>query len=296
MAASLREVKLHTAKRKLNELEDISNIHTTPKQVKNNHHKKQRVSFKSNNSNEKPLTRHSLRQQQQQQEQEEQQHSSPIILPQQQRSPSPSEGCSPPSAPELTRSKSVTFDLRNNSPLLTPKDDDEYDDSEDVYSDEGVTSSVPSTPATPPGSTTGIEDNHQLEEKPIYQNQSEQETIPEHDLSTNPDYIALTSCLRLATNNRNKISQEIVQLSQLQQYQSQSKNKEETIEFFLKLMNNDLNLPKPNKSIKCPVINWSKYHPALINVSKEFEEFDKFNKKEVDDHTYKSINIFRNCK
>ncbi|EGW35087.1 uncharacterized protein SPAPADRAFT_64276 [Spathaspora passalidarum NRRL Y-27907] len=296
MAASLREVKLHTtAKRKLNELEDISNIHTTPKQVKNHHHKKQRVTF---NTNEKPLTRHSLRQQQQQ---ELKQHkiTASVIIPQQQRSPSPSEGSSPPAAPEITRSKSVSFDLSNNSPLLTPKDEEEeeeeeYNVSEDVYSDEGSSSSVPSTPATPPGSTTSIDDHPEVEEKHSFA--SERNHEPTIGLDTNADYIALTSCLRLATNNRNKITQEIVELSQLQQYHSQNENKEETIEFFLKLMNNDLNLPKPNKTIKCPIINWGKYHPALTNVSKKFENCDQFKKEDLDDSVYKSLNLFKNLK
>lgn len=299
MAASLRDVKLNhnNVKRKLNELEDISNTHDKKQPMKN---KKLRVSLRG----EKPNTRLSPRHQQQQQahidnrymhgksHKRSQHHRVPLSPPpQQERSPSPSEISSPPAT---TNRKSVSFDLTcddkpyEGSPLLTPKEEDDYSDDPETPS--SLTPSNSSTTLSTAATTSPTSEPSLIEEVSV----KEERVKP--DLNTNPDHIALTSSLRLANHTKERITQEIIELSNLQQSYSHNNNKQELIEFFIKLMNNDLNLPKPNKIIKCPSINWCQYHPALSKVSQDFNCFIKHDEQEVEDCLYKSLRVFEDKK
>ena len=162
--------------------------------------------------------------------------------PQQQRSPSPSDLSS--SSPTKLRTKSVTFELSQNkqyenSPLLTPKDDD------DDYNDDDVNGAVDMAENTVQNEALGAQ------------------------LGTNCDYLALTSSLRLLNTNKGKIEREIVDLSQMLDFHAKTPDKGEIIDFFSKLVDNKLNLPQQNKILRCPLIDWSKYHNGLTNVSKE---------------------------
>lgn len=219
MAASLAEVKVN--KRTIGELEDITNndgYHNNKKMKMNMNFKN--MYFKSEGEERK--------------------------RPQQQRSPSPSDLSS--SSPTKLRAKSVTFELSQNkqyenSPLLTPKDDD------DDYNDDDVD-----------GAVDMAEDKAQNE----VQNEA-----PGAQLSSNCDYLALTSSLRLLNTNKCKIEKEIVDLSQMLDFHAKNSDKGEIIDFFSKLVDNKLNLPQQNKILRCPLMDWSKYHNGLTNVSKE---------------------------
>lgn len=215
MAASLAEVKV--SKRTIGELEDITNndgYHNNKKMKMNMNFKN--MYFKSEGDERK--------------------------RPQQQRSPSPSDLSS--SSPTKLRAKSVTFELSQNkqyenSPLLTPKDDD------DDYNDDDVDGAVDVAENTVQNEALGAQ------------------------LGTNCDYLALTSSLRLLNTNKSKIEREIVGLSQMLDFHAKNSDKGETIDFFSKLVDNKLNLPQQNKILRCPLIDWSKYHNGLTNVSKE---------------------------
>lgn len=215
MAASLAEVKV--SKRTIGELEDITNndgYHNNKKMKMNMNFKN--MYFKGEGDERK--------------------------RPQQQRSPSPSDLSS--SSPTKLRAKSVTFELSQNkqyenSPLLTPKDDD------DDYNDDDVNGAVDMAENTVQNEALGAQ------------------------LGTNCDYLALTSSLRLLNTNKGKIEREIVDLSQMLDFHAKTPDKGEIIDFFSKLVDNKLNLPQQNKILRCPLIDWSKYHNGLTNVSKE---------------------------
>lgn len=215
MAASLAEVKV--SKRTIGELEDITNndgYHNNKKMKMNMNFKN--MYFKREGDERK--------------------------RPQQQRSPSPSDLSS--SSPTKLRTKSVTFELSQNkqyenSPLLTPKDDD------DDYNDDDVNGAVDMAENTVQNEALGAQ------------------------LGTNCDYLALTSSLRLLNTNKGKIEREIVDLSQMLDFHAKTPDKGEIIDFFSKLVDNKLNLPQQNKILRCPLIDWSKYHNGLTNVSKE---------------------------
>lgn len=215
MAASLAEVKV--SKRTIGELEDITNndgYHNNKKMKMNMNFKN--MYFKGEGDERK--------------------------RPQQQRSPSPSDLSS--SSPTKLRTKSVTFELSQNkqyenSPLLTPKDDD------DDYNDDDVNGAVDMAENTVQNEALGAQ------------------------LGTNCDYLALTSSLRLLNTNKGKIEREIVDLSQMLDFHAKTPDKGEIIDFFSKLVDNKLNLPQQNKILRCPLIDWSKYHNGLTNVSKE---------------------------
>lgn len=257
MAASLREVKLHH-KRKLNKLEDITNntVDSIKAKAQQLCPKKHRVTFAVYDDNPRLLPPSPPRH-----------HRDPPSprFPQQQRSPSPT-------SPAKSKTKSAidlggTDPYYQSSPLLTPQDDD--DDDDDVND--------PIVPNVTPPTSSPINDTN------------------EHDptnLSTNADYIALTSSLRLATSSKRKIESEIVQLSSLLKFHSQNNNKDEIISFFMKLINNDLNLPQQHKIMKAPIIDWSKYHPSLGSATKDFEKHLAQEKNTTT--MYKSHQLFRN--
>ncbi|CAH2353256.1 hypothetical protein CLIB1423_10S00826 [[Candida] railenensis] len=238
MAASLLQAK---EKRKLSELEDITNSNTY-RNKKSRSRLKANFSFRDKNESAMPTgtTGSAL-------DEDE---------PQQQRSPSPSDvssvnTSSSPVRASKPRSKSVTFanetrDIRRTdhktyeeSPLLTPKEE------EDDY-EETKPKSLPS-----PDAHTHTDSGHHHPE----------------DLDHNTDYITLASTLRLLYSSKNEISNQIIHLSKLLDFHSNTSNKEDVIEFVLKLINNELNLPKQAKIIRTPQIEWSKYHQGFGDLS-----------------------------
>jgi hypothetical protein len=82
---------------------------------------------------------------------------------------------------------------------------------------------------------------------------------PTVNLDEHADYIALTSSLRMVEKANAKIESDIVQLQKLHQYYSKCDNKQELIDFFVKLLKSEVSLPKHVNIPKCPSINWSKY-------------------------------------
>lgn len=184
----------------------------------------------------------------------------------QQRSPSPTDTSTSSSAsttpssssPPRLRSKSVTFASGTQghgcthknyeeSPLLTPKDEeDDYEEEEEV--------------------------------KPQHVDQLQQQLevlVHPEDLDHNTDYIALSLTLRLLYSSKTSISNQIVHLSKLLDFHRNSSNKADIINLVVKLINNELNLPKQNKIIQCPKIEWSKYHQGLSNVNEECFQNDE---------------------
>jgi hypothetical protein len=90
-------------------------------------------------------------------------------------------------------------------------------------------------------------------------NDSLLENSPTQNLDEHADYIALTSSLRMVENASTKIESDIIQLQKLHQYYSTCDNKQDMIDFFVKVLKNEVSLPKQVKIPKCPSINWSKY-------------------------------------
>lgn len=212
--------ELRTHKRKLNELEDITN---------NDAFRNKKIKVKG-------------------------MYEEDNVQPQQQRSPSPLD--MPNSNPPKTRAKSVSFDLLSNqqyenSPLLTPKEDDYY-------------------------------------ENELNDSQLEKTSNERLEIAKNPDYISLTSSLRLLRNSKDGILEDISALSDLLTFHSNEANKDELINFVVKLMSNDLDLPKPRKIIKSPIINWGKYHRSLDNVNDCWQKTPK-----IENSIFKSLNVFQ---
>lgn len=250
MAASIREMKIHN-KRKMNELEDISNTH-----------KKSRiVSFKplpSARDKKTPVTR--LKKY--------------------------NNYVTPPSPPQQ----------RSSPPAICLEDEPPQDN--EVH---------PSFPATPPESindesnnthTVAATEETTTNETPSLANAGSCSTTTDSQLNKNVDYITLTSALRMAKLKSSQINEDIIELSKLQDYYLSNDNKEETIQFFLKLVNNELHLPKPSNIVKSPIINWSKYHPSLAQVSKDFENQLKNGdkKEECMNSLYKALTLFDKLK
>lgn len=263
MAANLREVKLHH-KRKLNELEDITNstVDSIKGKPQKQCSKKQRVTFAVYDDHGKPRLlppsppRH---------------HGDPPSprLAQQQRSPSPTSPAKSKNSADTIKPQNRSDPYYQSSPLLTPKDEEDDEEDDPILLNSQVT----------PPTSSPINEPNEIEIKTSHTN-----------LTTNTDYIALTSSLRLANNNRTKIQEEIVQLSSLLKFHSQNNNKDEIISFFMKLINNDLKLPQQHKILKAPVIDWSKYHPSLGLATKDFE---KHLAQEKNSTMFKSLELFK---
>lgn len=217
MAASVMEVGVQP-KRKLNELEDITNNGFT-------NSKKLKMSFRKlyfNSDEGKGKKRKDLQE------------------------------MSPESSKEY-----------QESPLLTPKDE------EDVYYE-------------------GEDKKGKLETEEAETNEGKEQKQQE-DLNTNPDYIALTSSLRLLNENKNQVRQDIVHLSHLLDYYTQVASDDEVVRFFLALLDNKLNLPKQNRTLKSPIVDWSNYHNGLTNVKREsFDNIGDVNDKPF----FKTLNLF----
>ncbi|KAI5969173.1 hypothetical protein CANMA_001840 [Candida margitis] len=213
------------------------------------------------------------------------------------------------------RCKSVTFRLPHdeekgfeNSPLLTPKNDDSDLEEEilarhkqqlHMQKEQDLASVYPSTP--PESFQHDNDEEDGVETSPVEQvfspqsqSQSQSQSIaseakpevqPQEQqssdvLANNADYISLSSTLQLIQNQRDQIEQEIVQLSQLKT-QINTSSREETIGFVTKLLQggDQLGLPKPTPVVTCPYIQWEKYHPTLANVSHDLQmESNKSNK------------------
>ncbi|KAL6453502.1 hypothetical protein SBY92_005073 [Candida maltosa Xu316] len=264
-------MKIQHNKRKLNELEDISNINKKSRIVsfKEKPLTRSNVKFNLNptisNNNNNNITNNNITINKKNKNNHHQHH----------RHQQQQHFITPPSPPQQ----------RSSPPAIC------LDDDNDNIDDDSTTHQHPpplSFPATPPESI--INDDSTT---PIT-GATEDYSTTNNDLNTNVDYITLTSSLRMAMLKSNQIKEEIVQLSKLQNYYLSNDNKEETIDFFIKLMNNELNLPKPNKIIKCPIINWSNYHPSLSQITKDFETQIKNGdkKEEAKNSLYKALQLF----
>lgn len=225
----------------------------------------------------------------------------------QQRSPSPIDGdLKSPKKYKKDYGKSVTFE---NSPLLTPKEEDYQDEPEIVEINMDLPSSVGDydldDSVNPFDKVESNDNDDKFNDSNDNVNKDEfvssqhsdvgqsQETNDSNDsqnkcdeLITNADYIALTSSLRLLNNNKSKIEQEILQLSKLLSSFENIQNNDEVVKFFEKLIKNELNLPKQNKILKSPIINWSKYNLEVENNG------NKFNKNYNDKPLFKTLNLF----
>lgn len=227
MAASLQDV---LPKRKLNELEDITNSNTF-------RNKRVKVNFKLLYDDDQLVPRLAN------------------MTPQQERLPLPSDMSSLPSKP---RCKLVSFELLHNKhyedlPLLTPKDDDDDD-----------------YPDTAKSLTNDLEETA--------------EVSGPANLDTNPDYVALAASLRLLTANKDQIHADIASLSRLSRLDSAGRD--EIVLFFVKLMNNELDLPKQRRTVAAPTIDWAQYHASLAPVSSACASSKK------ERPLFKALNVF----
>lgn len=180
----------------------------------------------------------------------------------QQRSPSPSDTSSPPKV--RPRTKSVLFDVAGkhyqNSPLLTPKDEDD-DDSDSTHHH------------------LLIDDSHDL---PF--NDSPNDIS---NLDTNPDYIALTSSLLLLERRRDRIADDIRNLNNLRALVNMN-DKQDVMNFFVKLINKELDLPGHHQVVKAPVVDMQRYHEGLkVDVIKSQSEPSSL---------FKTVNVFKSSK
>ncbi|KAG2731611.1 hypothetical protein G9P44_005198, partial [Scheffersomyces stipitis] len=161
--------------------------------------------------------------------------------PPQQRSPSPTDSTT--SSPK-SRSKSVSFDLPDsdktyeNSPLLTPKDEDDDNDVFDEHNDDNT------------------------------YNNNNNDTI---NTDINIDNEEQMINHRLLDTTKDRISAEIVSLAKLRDFHANNDNREEIIDFFMKLLHNDLDLPSPTPVVRCSPCGLVQVPPNLAGVSRDFE-------------------------
>ncbi|ODV78541.1 uncharacterized protein CANTADRAFT_6906 [Suhomyces tanzawaensis NRRL Y-17324] len=277
MAANLRDVKFHQ-KRKHDEVDKKDPASILAKDRA--HHKKLKVTFKGLSNTvyvspaDEPRLGHHLHR-----------VTAPLSPPHQQRSPSPTE-----MSPQHEHLHPLLHHLQHyegpveNSPLLTPKDEDDDDDDEHAYpKNDPSPSPGTSTACTTPPASSPINDTSNNDEK-------SSNTSHHANLDTNTDYISLTSSLRLLNSNKEKITGEMAQLAQLQEFHMKNNDKTEIINFFMKLVNNELDLPKPNKVLKAPTVDWAKYHSGLGQVSADFKK--ELSCSDKPDSLYKSLRLF----
>lgn len=170
--------------------------------------------------------------------------------PVQQRLPSPSS----PScllSPQKPRNKSVTFELSKNqhyenSPLLTPKDDD-YESDVTAASECGAASA--------------------------------------EQLDKNADYIALCATGDMLNETKHRIETELVELRKLRAA-AQGGSKLALVEFYVALIHHQARLPGQHKIVRAPVVDWSKYHHGLNDVSLN----DCTN---ANENVFTALNVFR---
>ncbi|ODV65017.1 hypothetical protein HYPBUDRAFT_153935 [Hyphopichia burtonii NRRL Y-1933] len=231
----------------------------------------------------------------------------------QQRSPSPSDHSTSSSPPKhRQRTKSVSFELSHNkhyenSPLLTPKDDDDDDDDiinlpndNDLINSNDTTNTSNDCNPPPPFSTSPSPGTSICGNEISYGNKISNQNIS--DLNQNPDYCSLTSSLNLLENNKLQIENEIIQLSNLSNKtklnNSNIDEKEMLINFYMKLINNETNLPKQHQILKSPIINWSKYHSGLKNVNLDDSNIKNIknlkNNSSNSNTLFKTLNVFGN--
>lgn len=157
------------------------------------------------------------------------------------------------------RQKLVLFELsRNqqyeNSPLLTPKDEDYCSEPEDTY--------------------------QHTKEEPL-------DAAPQHQqLDRNPDYVALGSTVSLLSDTRRKIVADIDELAQLRE-SAQTGSKEALMDFYVRLIYQHSPLPAPHKIVEAPTVQWGKYHEGMTNVSLR-DDCTNNNEKVL----FKKLNVF----
>lgn len=179
--------------------------------------------------------------------------------PVQERLPSPS---SPSSllSPHKARLKSVSFKLSKNqhyenSPLLTPKEDDYASDADGLSSE-----------------TVGVEAL----------------TLGSHQqLDENADYIALCATSDMLNETKYRIETELVELRKLRAA-AQGGSKLALVDFYVALIYHQARLPGQHKIVRAPAVDWSKYHQGLSEVSLN----DRTNTN-ANENVFGVLNVFR---
>lgn len=95
-----------------------------------------------------------------------------------------------------------------------------------------------------------ITNKHQKKVKLVLKKRESNQNL----LENNGDYIALTSANRLNKLESKKIELDLIILKNLYQKFTTCHDKQELIDFFIKLNNNELKLPTSLKIIKCPPV------------------------------------------
>lgn len=197
-----------------------------------------------------------------------------------------------PSSPSYNKVKEHSHFDYQNSPLLTPKEEDHDDDDDnDLCNNEYETetkdlrapispiadttpktaseTTTPATIATPteiaPTETTSVAPESDLDD-----NSDALFT----DLNTNPDYISLTSSHKMLKRSEGRIVRNIARLLDIQKQVTALQSKDEIVDLVVRLINNDLDLPQTTRVLRAPIVDWSRYHPALAKVAKDFTKTD----------------------
>lgn len=183
--------------------------------------------------------------------------------PMQERLPLPSSPCCSESPAKHGRQKLVLFVLNKNQlyealPLLTPKDEDDEEDSYDLT----------------------CRTNH---EDPDCQLDS---LLESQKLELNPDYIVLSSTLSCLSRTKQEISGEIQKLSLLQA-RSQDASKLDLVAFYMELICGSKLLPSQHHVMRAPNVNWGRYSLQLAGVSLEESTID------CNERLFKTLSMFR---
>lgn len=189
-----------------------------------------------------------------------------MSYPMQQRLPSPSSPCDSVSPPlkHHSRNKSVLFLLDKNqlyeaSPLLTPKDEDDDDDT-----------------------------NYDL----AHTAEAESPELLQLDfkkrLDENPDYIALTSTLSMLHRTKSAVTNEITALQRLKK-QTETASKLDLVAFYVNLICNRKQLPVQHKVVRAPTVQWDRYHLEMASASLSDDTTNECNKKQL----FKTLSMFQ---
>lgn len=170
-----------------------------------------------------------------------------------------------------------------NSPLLTPKDEEDNLVEENNVEAEDVNSSVHANEVRATDAFDCQPDN--VLSQTITDLLDEPHVLP--SLESNPDYLSLTSSHRILTSSEKSLKHDINRLSEMQGSLT-LKSKDECVAFFMLLVANELDLPSPGKVLKAPVIDWSRYHSSLGNVARDFKNVDR-----GAEGMYKLVRVFR---
>lgn len=177
------------------------------------------------------------------------------------------------------RQKLVTFELLKNrhyenSPLLTPKDDDYESECESRdnnihevnvdHAEKALDTSV-AVPSVLAVLTPPLEHHQQLDE--------------------NADYTALCATGDLLNETKHRIESQIAELRKLRAA-AQGGSKQALVEFYMALICQQARLPGQHKIVRAPSVDWAKYHPGLGAVSLN----DCTNSNE---NAFTALNVFR---